>query len=169
MRHIIFSEMSESDFLCFIENVIKMFAEELFQAKNFKIYEDAFHYSNELVNKKLLYLGQDTPGHEIYRVMDVKQKRHIGSAWYTGNYINAAQETVGRICYIEIFNAFRGQGFGSKLINEIECRLKQVGLHAVTLNVFETNKLAKSLYDKLGYTVLSVNTGKYEMQKMFAK
>ena len=46
---------------------------------------------------------------------------------------------------------YRGQGIGTKLIHEILCCAKKLGLERVDLQVFESNKNAVRLYEKVGF------------------
>lgn len=57
--------------------------------------------------------------------------------------------------------AFRRQGIGSLLMKATEADLMQRGFQWVTLNVSQTNPMARRLYERLGYRVVGADPGRW--------
>lgn len=57
------------------------------------------------------------------------------------------------ICGVALFEPFRGNGIGSRLMQLAETNARALGLDKTSLIVFEQNRGAKRLYERLGYTV----------------
>ncbi len=56
------------------------------------------------------------------------------------------------ICDIGLFEQYRGNGIGSRFMELAEIKSGELGLNKLSLIVFEQNKGAKRLYERLGYT-----------------
>lgn len=55
------------------------------------------------------------------------------------------------ICGVALFKDFRGNGIGSQFMQLAELKAKELGLGKTSLIVFEKNKGALRLYERLGY------------------
>ena len=55
--------------------------------------------------------------------------------------------------------AFRGMGFGTRIVNHVENDLRWRGFSWLTLNVAVNNPLARSLYNRLGFVVIAHEPG----------
>jgi ribosomal protein S18 acetylase RimI-like enzyme len=55
------------------------------------------------------------------------------------------------ICSLAMFPEYRGAGVGSHLLAEAENRCRNIGLHKISLIVFESNIGAKRLYERAGF------------------
>lgn len=59
--------------------------------------------------------------------------------------------------YYDDFNvsaAYRGKGIGSALMDRAEAYCRELGFSSIVLHVEETNKKARRLYDRRGFTLL---------------
>jgi RimJ/RimL family protein N-acetyltransferase len=55
---------------------------------------------------------------------------------------------------------FRGKGYGKKARLLIEEKARELGLESLGLHVFAENKVARNLYESVGYEVSSLNMTK---------
>lgn len=105
----------------------------------------------------LLPDGLDTPGQLIFRLL--VEAKPVGWLWlsllHPGGEIG-----VGFIYNIAIDEAFRGRGFGREAMQLAEREARDNGLHALALNVFGRNRVARGLYMSLGYRETSVRMKK---------
>jgi ribosomal protein S18 acetylase RimI-like enzyme len=59
------------------------------------------------------------------------------------------------ICGVAVYEKFRGKGVGTAFMDIAEIKANELGLTKLSLIVFEENKGAKKLYDRLGYYEVS--------------
>lgn len=59
-----------------------------------------------------------------------------------------------------IFEQYQGQGYGKKAMKEAEIIAKQLGMNKIGLNVFGHNKIARGLYEKMGYEITNITMAK---------
>ena len=71
-----------------------------------------------------------------------------------------AEAGVGFIYDITIDEALRGRGYGRTAMQLAEDEARRHGLHALALNVFGQNAIARALYSSLGYAETSVQMRK---------
>jgi len=62
---------------------------------------------------------------------------------------------------VVVKKAFTGQGIGKKLMDNAHEFIKNKGADRILLEVRENNKIAKGLYEKAGYTTISVRKNYY--------
>ena len=67
---------------------------------------------------------------------------------------------MGFIYNIVVDEPLRGRGYGREAMQQAEQEAKRHGLHALALNVFGHNKLARDLYLSLGYRETSIRMKK---------
>ena len=61
---------------------------------------------------------------------------------------------------IELYEEFRGKGYGRSLLMEAERQTKAHGVKKLGLNVFGSNKVARNLYESAGYEITSQQMSK---------
>ncbi len=61
---------------------------------------------------------------------------------------------------IELYEEFRGKGYGRSLLAEAERLTKSHGVNKLGLNVFGSNKVARHLYESAGYQITSQQMSK---------
>ena len=59
-----------------------------------------------------------------------------------------------------IFEQYQGQGYGKKAMKEAEIIAKELGMNKIGLNVFGHNKIARGLYEKMGYEITNITMAK---------
>jgi ribosomal protein S18 acetylase RimI-like enzyme len=108
-------------------------------------------------NAELLPQGLATPGQLIFRVEQDEQP--VGWLWLALRHPRA-EPGVGFIYDISLDEAVRGRGVGRAAMQLAEEEARRNGLHALALNVFGHNSIARSLYASLGYRETSVQMRK---------
>lgn len=66
---------------------------------------------------------------------------------------------------IEIDAAFRGSGLGGRALDQIEIIVRETGAKRLRLSVFETNAVARRLYESKGFVVIDEELGHIDMSK----
>jgi ribosomal-protein-alanine N-acetyltransferase len=68
----------------------------------------------------------------------------------------------GHITNIAVHNSYRGEGIANRLINELINIAKTKHITAITLEVRESNTIAKNLYEKHGFTTHGTRKNYYK-------
>lgn len=79
----------------------------------------------------------------------------VGIIW-----ISQKAPNEGFIYDFVIFEQYQGQGYGKKAMKEAEIIAKQLGMNKIGLNVFGHNKIARGLYEKMGYEITNITMAK---------
>jgi ribosomal protein S18 acetylase RimI-like enzyme len=101
--------------------------------------------------------GLASPGQLIFRLEADGQP--VGWLWLS-LHNPRAEAGVGFIFNISVDEAFRGRGYGRAAMQLAEDEGRRNGLHALGLNVFGHNTIARTLYSSLGYRETSVQMRK---------
>jgi len=133
------------EFLGFINSLIKEDAQILFN-KKFSLKEEEKWIEEEIENmkkkKQIVLVAKDK--NRVVGITDIKLRR--GRQDYVGEF------------GISIRKEYRGIGLGKKLMKEILKLAKKElkpKLKIIRLSVFSTNKIAQSLYRKLGFKTVA--------------
>ena len=118
---------------------------------------DAAEQKGRRDDAELLPEGLATPGQLIFRVEVDEQP--VGWLWLALRNPRA-EAGVGFIYDITIDEALRGHGYGRAAMRLAEEKARRNGLHALALNVFGQNAIARGLYSSLGYRETSVQMRK---------
>lgn len=148
--------MSEKEFLPFIEKSILSYAVENVKA-GYWLEEDSLEKSRKEHND-LLPEGVNSSGQYLFQIEDVDTNEKVGIIWL--NARTNIPRPLGFIYNIELDEAFRGRGYGKQAMLAIEEKARDLGLKSIALHVFSHNTIAKSLYEKIGYQVKSMNMTK---------
>jgi ribosomal protein S18 acetylase RimI-like enzyme len=108
-------------------------------------------------NDEILPLGLDTPGQLIFRVEADGQP--VGWPWLALDK-PVPEAGVGFIYDISVDQQLRGRGYGRAAMRLAEEEARRNDLHALALNVFGHNTVARALYASLGYRETSVQMRK---------
>jgi ribosomal protein S18 acetylase RimI-like enzyme len=101
----------------------------------------------------LLPEGLQTKDHYIFTLVDGDQV--VGMIWMKAELSRAVKS--GFIFDVMVNETFRGKGYGKQLMLLIEEKARELDLKSIGLHVFAYNKVAKNLYESLGYEVSSLN------------
>ncbi|MDY0393948.1 GNAT family N-acetyltransferase [Virgibacillus halophilus] len=61
---------------------------------------------------------------------------------------------------INIWKGNQGKGYGKQAMKQIEIIAKEIGLKVIGLHVFGHNKVARGLYEQLGYIETNIKMEK---------
>ena len=92
---------------------------------------------------------EKTDSNYIYSILNEEQV--IGMIW-----LEHKLNDKGFIRDIRILDRHQGQGYGQSAMKAIEIVGKELGVQKIGLHVFGHNKVARSLYEKLGYQTTNV-------------
>lgn len=101
--------------------------------------------------------GIDTPGQFVFRVL--AGDAAVGSLWL-GMPGPSGDPLMAWVYDIEIEAAFRGRGLGRAAMRLAEGEARARGMTSLGLNVHGPNTVARSLYESLGYEVMSLQMKK---------
>ncbi|WP_307311419.1 GNAT family N-acetyltransferase [Neobacillus driksii] len=99
--------------------------------------------------KRLLPNGEKTESNFLYTILD--EAKTIGVI-----LLAQLSENRGYIYDINILEEYQGFGYGKEAMKQIENVGKKLGMKKIGLHVFGHNKVARGLYDKLGYQTTNV-------------
>jgi len=101
--------------------------------------------------------GVDTQGQLMYRV--VAGEEPVGWLWLAAPYSPGAP-LMGWVMNVEIDERSRGKGYGRQAMLLAEKAAREHGMTSLGLNVHGSNRVAVSLYDSLGYQVMTQQMSK---------
>jgi ribosomal protein S18 acetylase RimI-like enzyme len=103
----------------------------------------------------LLPDGLQSPGHHLFVLEDSATAERVGDLWFAERDSDFGDKAAF-IYSIEIFEDFRGRGFGRQAMLALEEEVRSRGLSRIALNVFGGNDVARSLYRSVGYAETAV-------------
>jgi len=101
--------------------------------------------------------GFATPGQLVFRVM--AEEVPVGWLWL-GVPGPDRDPLMAWVFQIEIEAAFQGRGYGRAAMKLAEAEARARGMTSLGLNVHGQNTIARSLYESLGYEVMSLQMKK---------
>ena len=134
--------MSAAEFQDYLNEAIGIYAKEHVIAGNWNESEAVDKATKEYA--KLLPEGQNTENHYLYTIRYENQE--VGMVW-----LSQKSKDKGFIYDINIWENHQGLGYGKEAMKAIEEVGKKLGLEKIKLHVFGHNKVARRLYEKLGY------------------
>jgi ribosomal protein S18 acetylase RimI-like enzyme len=146
--------MTQAEYDVFVEYLIVEYAKDNVRA--------GYWHESEALEKSrketegLLPKGLHTENTHIYTVYDGNQA--VGVIWFKANLDRPTRS--GFIFDIEIKEEFRGKGYGKQAMQLIEAKARELGLKSISLHVFASNRMARNLYEGLGYQATSLNMTK---------
>lgn len=146
--------MTEAEFETYLEQAVKTYADEKVEAGNWSPEEASGRSAQDF--RELLPEGAASKDQYLFSLKDSGET--VGMIWF------AVREQGGkRTAFIYDFSvtqALRGRDYGEAALAGLEQKVRALGLSAVSLHVFGHNRVAWSLYEKLGYEVTNVNMTK---------
>ena len=103
----------------------------------------------ELGFDRLLPDGLHTAGHHLWSVFDVESPDEVGYLWLA--VPEQAQGDEAFVYDVAVASIARGRGLGRATMLAAEEEARRRGATAIKLNVFAHNRVARALYDSLGY------------------
>ncbi len=145
--------MNETDFKVYYDHLIQTYAEDNVIHGDWDENE-AFDLA-KFQMKALLPNGLNSSDHYLFSLFHEKLNMNIGQLWVQIQEIKTTKKAF--IFDIEIFDVFRGKGFGTEAIKVLEEWLIASGVKSLGLHVYASNPVARELYLKSGFTDMSYN------------
>lgn len=139
--------MNADEYQRYLSSAIKTYAEEKVIAGNWKE-EEALKKAEEEYTR-LLPQGEKTEKNFLYTIR--RDDEAVGVIW-----LAQKSEKLGFIYDIYILEKYQGQGYAKEALKGIESVGHKLGLKKIGLHVFGHNKVARGLYEKLGYETTNV-------------
>lgn len=144
--------MTQAELETYLEHAINEYASEHVRAGNWKP-EGAVERSRAEFTK-LLPQGVNTPGQYLFSIHDSETDRNIGILWFADQ--GESEEQAAFIYDFEIQEEYRGHSYGAQALSALEAQVRAAGLNKLALHVFGHNRVARSLYQKMGYVETNV-------------
>jgi len=103
--------------------------------------------------ESLLPDGLKTKDNYLYTLYD--ENNAVGIIWMKAEVDRPKKS--GFIFDVKIEEEFRGKGYGKQIMLLIEDKARELGLASIGLHVFGENRVARNLYEGIGYEVSSLN------------
>ncbi|WP_144512395.1 GNAT family N-acetyltransferase [Bacillus sp. FJAT-22090] len=139
--------MNSEEYQKYIISAIKLYANEKVLSGNWNQEESIRKAEEEYT--RLLPKGEKTESNYLYNI--INDDKAIGVLW-----LARKSEKEGFIYDINILEQYQGFGYAKEAMKQIEIVGKDLGMHKIGLHVFGHNKVARGLYDKLGYQTTNV-------------
>ena len=147
--------MNHEDFQEYVVSSMETYAKEKVTAGNWSEAE-ALDLAKQDYNR-LLPQGEKSDFNFLYSVFNDEIK--VGVIWIAQKSPDNNEE--GFIYEIKIYDEYQGLGYGKQAMIEIETIAREeLGMKKLGLHVFGHNKVARALYEKLGYETTNVKMEK---------
>ena len=143
--------MTQLEYEAFLERLIPDYAADNVRA-GYWDESEALEKSRQ-ETERLLPQGLRSENHHLFTLYDGDQA--VGIIWLKANVDRPIKS--GFIFDVEIKEEFRGKGYGKQIMLLIEEKARELELKSIGLHVFAYNKVAKNLYEGIGYEVSSLN------------
>ncbi|MCM3587286.1 GNAT family N-acetyltransferase [Mesobacillus maritimus] len=134
--------MNSSEFEQYLSHAIRGYADEHVKAGNWNEQEALSKATKEY--ERLLPDGEKTANNTLFTIRD--EDKEVGMIW-----LAQRANDKGFIYDINIREENQGRGYGKQAMIEIEKVARKLGLKSIKLHVFGHNRVARGLYEKLGY------------------
>ncbi len=145
-------EMPRERFASYRENLIREYAQDKVRAGEWSPGEAPRRA--EAGTDGLLAQGTETEGRYLYLLRDRVAEEEVGVMWFAVRD-SGADKSVW-IYDIEVYEAFRRRGHGARALQAMEKKVAELGARKVDLHVFGHNPGAKALYERSGFTPISI-------------
>ncbi|KAA0542752.1 GNAT family N-acetyltransferase [Bacillus sp. BGMRC 2118] len=148
--NIVLREMSKKEFNIYFKDKVERYSEVLSANVHELSSEDSFSKACKQLND-LLPKGIETSKHHLFNIFIYDQL--IGYVW-----LKVEKEKKSAFLYeIYILEKYRGKGFGTRVMENVEEWLEQEGVYYFKLHVFGSNDGARKLYEELGFEIAGIN------------
>ncbi|GAB4075229.1 GNAT family N-acetyltransferase [Barrientosiimonas marina] len=143
--------MDSDEFQQYLEYAIKNYADEHIKSGDWGEQEAFSKAKKEF--EELLPEKENTENNYLFTICDNDEE--VGMIWL-------AQRTKeeGFIFDINVWDGNKHKGYGEQAMKDLEIVGKEIGLKSIGLHVFGHNKIARNLYEKLGYTETNIKMKK---------
>jgi ribosomal protein S18 acetylase RimI-like enzyme len=148
--------MNELEFEMYLQYSIQEYAQD--QARDGHVSEDEARQEAEQQYQQLLPLGLQTPAHSLCMIVDGRHAKNVGVLWFDQREQESGQQIF--VNDLVIFEEFRRRGYAKQAMQHLEKQAADQGAASIGLRVFGQNESARILYEKLKYTISSMNMSK---------
>ncbi|MDQ0268140.1 GNAT family N-acetyltransferase [Cytobacillus purgationiresistens] len=146
--------MNHEEFQQYMITAIEDYAKEKVISGNWSE-EEAITLSTNTFNQ---LLPKDETSEFNYLFSIFHEQQLIGMIWVAQKSPDHNDEAF--IYDFIIFDQYQGQGHGKSAMREIEVIVKEMGIKKIGLHVFGHNKIARGLYEKMGYEITNITMAK---------
>ncbi|OPH46753.1 GNAT family acetyltransferase [Paenibacillus ferrarius] len=139
--------MNSTEFQEYLNSAIKSYANSNVQSGNWNEHESTSKAIEQYA--QLLPDGEKTANNKLLTIRSDGQE--VGMIW-----LALKPNNKGFIYDIKIREDYQGRGLGKQAMQEIEKMARELGIKSMGLHVFAHNKIARGLYEKLGYQETSI-------------
>ena len=138
----------------FVQRSVASFAQDQVRAGNWARPE--VDQKAEALLADLLPDGLNTEGHAFLQIVEEQTGQPVGTLWFSER--EGGQGKVGFVCDLRVDEPQRGRGYGKAAMLGLERKAAAMGLGLICLNVFAENRIARNLYEGLGYQVMQTHS-----------
>ena len=139
--------MNKKEYKVFTEKSMHNYAKEIYKSTLADTKKEARKIARSQY-KRMLKKGFKNSKYEFCTLLN-KEEKKIGSFWLT------KEKKELFISEIYIRKKYRHQGYDKATLDKVEKIAKKLKIKRTGLNVFQHNNIAKNLYSKVGYEVIS--------------
>ncbi|WP_342433492.1 GNAT family N-acetyltransferase [Neobacillus sp. FSL H8-0543] len=139
--------MNSNEYQKYVSLATKSYAEEKVLSGNWNQEESISKAVEEYT--RLLPKGEKTENNFLYTILN--DDSAIGAIW-----LAQLSEEKGYIYDIYVVEEYQGFGYAKEAMKQIENVGQKLGMKKIGLHVFGHNKVARGLYEKLGYQTTNV-------------
>lgn len=150
--------MSETEYQAYLESDIQRYAEVCIQASHWHPSEAQEKSRNE--HEQLLPDGLATKNMYFFSIEDTVTGSKVGILWFRVD--DQRVEPLAFVFDFVIHEEFRRRGYATQALRALEEKVEELGIHQISLHVFQHNRAAQALYQKLGYEI----TGLYMKKRV---
>ncbi|WP_243522965.1 GNAT family N-acetyltransferase [Bacillus pseudomycoides] len=143
--------MNKEEFQLYISSAIENYAKNKVTSGNWG--EDEAINLSKKEFARLLPKDEKSELNYLYSIFQDQQL--VGMIWIAQT--STTNPDQGFIFDFIIYKPHQGQGYGKQAMKEIEIIAKELGMNKIGLHVFGHNKVARGLYEKLGYEITNIN------------
>ena len=146
--------MTEAEYVAFLKRVIPEYAEDKVRA-GLWTGSEALEKSRKEYEEQLPQ-GLQSKNHFFYTLYDGDQP--VGMIWVDADLNHPSKK--GFIYELYVDEKQRGKGYGKQAMLLFEEKARELGLKTLGLHVFGVNRVARNLYESLGYETVSLKMNK---------
>ncbi|MET4561778.1 ribosomal protein S18 acetylase RimI-like enzyme [Lysinibacillus parviboronicapiens] len=146
--------MNHEEFQQYISFAIEDYAKDKVAAGNWHI-DEAIDLSRDSFTR-LLPQDEKTDLNTLFSIFH--NDMLVGMIWISQKSPTHLDE--GFIYDFIIYEQYQGQGYGKAAMKELEIIAKGMGMKKIGLHVFGHNKIARGLYEKMGYEITNITMSK---------
>ena len=148
--------MTEEEYDAFYEFVILDYADGLIRAGN--AHPDVAVQVSQRQCQPVLSDRLASPMQSFFLIHDDALDEKVGYLWWGIREQHGTRTAM--LYFIGIFEPYRRRGYATQALRLLEEQVREAGLDEIRLYVFGHNTRAWSLYEKMGYTVVSATMAK---------